>query len=72
MTLPPSQAAQFELRGRPLSHSVLELIWSQRQVSRADIARQTGLSRSTVSEIVSSLLETGLVLESGDGPARRK
>ncbi len=70
MTPSLPQATQLELRGRPLSHSVLELIWSQRKVSRADIARQTGLSRSTVSEIVSSLLKTGLIVESGDGPSR--
>ncbi len=63
-------AAHLEPRGRPLSHAVLDLIWEERQVSRADIARQTGLSRSTVSEIVSSLLETGLIHESGDGPSR--
>jgi predicted NBD/HSP70 family sugar kinase len=53
-----------------LAHSVLELIWRQRQISRADIARRAGLSRSTVSEIVSNLLPSGLVTEIGDGPSR--
>jgi glucokinase-like ROK family protein len=39
-------------------------------MSRADIARQTGLSRSTVSEIVADLLDSELILEAGDGPSR--
>ena len=56
--------------GRPLLDCVLELIWQQRKISRADIARRTGLSRSTVSEIVSALLETGLVAEVGEAPSR--
>ena len=64
----PSSVA--ETRGRPLAHLVLELIWHQRQISRAEIARALGLSRSTVSEIVGSLLETGLVAEGGEGPSR--
>ena len=59
-----------ETRGRPLSDSVLELLWRLKQASRAEIARRTGLSRSTVSEIVSGLLSTGLVAEVGDGPSR--
>ncbi len=63
-------ALDAESRGRPLSHTVLELIWQQREISRADIARHTGLSRSTVSEIVSELLGVELVLEAGDGPSR--
>ena len=65
MNVSPSEA-----RGRPLADTVLELIWLQRQLSRAEIARRTGLSRSTVSDIVSDLLRTGLVAEVGDGPSR--
>lgn len=51
----------------PLANSVLKLIWEGRKTSRAEIARLTGLSRSTVSEIIDSLLETGLIAEIGAG-----
>ncbi len=57
-------------RPRPLADSVLQLIWQQRRISRAEIARLAGLSRSTVSEIVAELLPTGLVAEIGAGPSR--
>jgi predicted NBD/HSP70 family sugar kinase len=55
---------------RPLADAVLKLIWQERRMSRADIARQAGLSRSTVSEIVSEILPMGLVSEIGEGPSR--
>jgi predicted NBD/HSP70 family sugar kinase len=59
-----------ESRGRPLADAVLELIWHHPGgISRAEIARSGGLARSTVSEVVGTLLETGLVFESGDGPS---
>jgi glucokinase-like ROK family protein len=57
-------------RPRPLADSVLRLVWRERRISRADIARQAELSRSTVSEIVGSFLPTGLVSEIGAGPSR--
>ncbi|MBK8056459.1 MAG: ROK family transcriptional regulator [Gemmatimonadetes bacterium] len=50
-----------------LAESVLRLIWEEQAISRADIARRTGLSRSTVSEVVSELLATRLVDEAGEG-----
>lgn len=59
-----------EARGRPLAHLVLDFIWHQRSISRAAIARDLGLSRSTVSDIVSRLLETGLVGEGAEAPSR--
>jgi glucokinase-like ROK family protein len=64
--------SQFEVVAslhRPSAGSVLELIWRERRISRAEIARRTGLSRSTVSEIVEGLLQTRLVAEVGDGPS---
>ena len=54
---------------RPSAGGVLELIWRERRISRAEIARRTGLSRSTVSEIVEGLLATRLIAEVGDGPS---
>ncbi len=61
----PPEASQ-----RPSVTGVLQLLWKERRLSRADIARTTGLSRSTVSEVVSELLETRLVAEVGDGPSK--
>ncbi|MCB1182311.1 ROK family transcriptional regulator [bacterium] len=57
-------------RPRPLADAVLRLIWDQRRVSRAEIARLAGLSRSTVSEVVGEILPTGLVAELGEGKSR--
>jgi len=55
---------------RPHARGLLRLIWSERSISRAEIARRTDLSRSTVSETVSELLATGLVVETGPGQSR--
>jgi predicted NBD/HSP70 family sugar kinase len=57
-------------RPRTLADSVLHLIWEQHRISRAEIARRAGLSRSTVSEIATSLLATRLVTEAGVGTSR--
>ncbi|HET9328669.1 MAG TPA: ROK family transcriptional regulator [Candidatus Eisenbacteria bacterium] len=54
-------------RPRPLADAVLNLIWQERHISRAEIARRTALSRSTVSEIVDALLTTGMVVDAGPG-----
>jgi predicted NBD/HSP70 family sugar kinase len=52
-----------------MSHAVLELIWHSEGISRAGIARATGLARSTVSDLTADLLDSGLVVESGDAPS---
>lgn len=57
-------------RVRPLREAVLRLIWDEQRISRSDIARHAELSRSTVSEIVATLLPTGLVREGGPAPSR--
>lgn len=48
---------------------VLRTIYHDDLISRADIARTTHLTRTTVSEIVTELIGTGLVKELGVGPA---
>jgi predicted NBD/HSP70 family sugar kinase len=56
-------------RRSPLVDSNLRLIWKEQRISRAEISRRTGLSRSTVSETVDVLLPTGLIAEVGVGPS---
>jgi predicted NBD/HSP70 family sugar kinase len=48
---------------------LLKLIWKHHRISRADISRMTSMSRSTVSAIVTELLDRGLVTELGIGPS---
>jgi len=48
---------------------VLRVIYDQGEISRADIARITHLTRTTVSNVVSSLMAEGLVAEMGQGPS---
>lgn len=47
--------------------TTLELVSDQRETSRAEIARQTGLTRAAVSSLVAELIEQGLVQEVGQG-----
>jgi predicted NBD/HSP70 family sugar kinase len=49
---------------------LLNLIWREQKVSRADLARRTGLSPSTVSAIVGDLERSGLVQSIGEGLSR--
>lgn len=49
---------------------VLKTIFSHENISRADIARMTNLTRSTVSDIVSDLIAGGLVSEIGVGQSQ--
>lgn len=50
---------------------VLQRLFHGGPASRADLARATGLTRVTVSDLVTSLLEEGLVAEAGPTPAGR-
>jgi DNA-binding transcriptional ArsR family regulator len=50
---------------------LVELIWAEREISRVEISRRTGLSPSTVSMIVASLEEAGLVREIGTQSSAR-
>lgn len=60
-------AAQVRVQNERL---LLNLIWSERSISRAELARVTGLSRSTVSAIVEDLRDTGLVSFRGAGESQ--
>lgn len=48
---------------------VLRTIFNSDRVSRADIARRTGLTRPTVSTIAGELLKSDLIIETGQGPS---
>jgi glucokinase-like ROK family protein len=48
---------------------VLSTIYKKDSISRADIARETELTRTTVSDIVAGLMEDGLVSEVGLSPS---
>ncbi|MGI8485974.1 MAG: ROK family protein, partial [Thermomicrobiales bacterium] len=56
------------MRGRAYSNSrssIISLLLENGELSRADIARQTGLSRAAISLSVAELIEEGLVQEIG-------
>ena len=48
---------------------VLRTIYQQQEISRADVARATHLTRTTVSHIVAELIDDGLIEETGRGPS---
>lgn len=49
------------------SRLLLNLLWKEREISRAELARRSSLSRSTVSAIINDLLDTGLIEEARAG-----
>jgi N-acetylglucosamine repressor len=51
------------------SRLVLRTIYDHAPISRADVARTTGLTRTSVSDLVAELLELGIALEIGRGPS---
>lgn len=59
-----------ETRNPSLADLVLRLIWREKEISRAEIARVMDVSRSTVSRIVSDLQPTGLIADMGVGPSQ--
>jgi predicted NBD/HSP70 family sugar kinase len=48
---------------------ILQLLWREKSLSRAELSRRTGLSRSTVSAICEELAERQLTRELGPGPS---
>src|SRR6266566_3730526 len=51
------------------SRLVLRTIYDHAPISRAEVARTTGLTRTSVSDLVGELLELGIALEVGRGPS---
>lgn len=51
------------------SRLVLGTIYDRGPISRADVARATGLTRTTVSDVVTNLIGEGLAREIGRGPS---
>ena len=52
------------------SRLVLNMIYHSGQISRVEIARCSGLTRTTVSQIVAEFIDSGLVFEAGQAPSR--
>ncbi|HEX8105191.1 MAG TPA: ROK family transcriptional regulator [Solirubrobacteraceae bacterium] len=61
-----STGALDPARRSPNLLRIVEALRAHGTVSRAEIARETGLSRSTVSTLVAELMEAGLVVERGE------
>jgi glucokinase-like ROK family protein len=68
--VPVTQKATQEQTKLHNKRLILKTIYDEGQISRADIARATRLTRPTVSSIVADLMEEGLVVEVGQGPSK--
>jgi N-acetylglucosamine repressor len=66
--LPPLKATHQQTKAHN-NRLVLRTIYDFGEISRAEVARQTELSRTTVSEVVTDLLQQELVEEIGYGPS---
>jgi len=65
----PVQPASTDLVRELNRRTVLNLVRTRQPLSRADLARATGLQRSTISSIVAELIEEEWILE---GPSARR
>lgn len=59
----------IEDRPWPELGQLVSLIVQQKTSTRAELARITGLARSTISQRIEDLLEVGVLVESGEGPS---
>jgi N-acetylglucosamine repressor len=64
----PSKATHQQTRVHN-ERLVVRTVYDLGPISRADVARQTGLTRTTVSDVVTGLLDDGVVREVGRGPS---
>lgn len=67
---PPKRADQRAVRKSNLS-LVASRISERRPLSRAQLAKLTGLNKTTISSLVAELIERGVVIESGVADGRR-
>jgi predicted NBD/HSP70 family sugar kinase len=65
--LRPTGKTEHEATRRSNRRLLLQGIFDTGPISRADLARSTGLGRATVSDIAAALIAEGLVVESGMG-----
>ncbi|MDJ0954020.1 MAG: ROK family transcriptional regulator [Acidimicrobiia bacterium] len=65
--LRPQGKTEHEETRRSNRRLLLQGIFDEGPISRADLARSTGLGRATVSDIATDLLAEGLIVESGRG-----
>jgi N-acetylglucosamine repressor len=63
------EKATHQLTRRSNERLVLRTMYEQAPLSRADVARATGLTRTTVSDVVEGLIDEGLAREMGVGPS---
>ncbi|RQS40909.1 ROK family transcriptional regulator [Burkholderia sp. Bp8990] len=66
-----SSDRQFRLDEYEIHSKLALTIASLPGISRADLSRDTGFARSTVSQLVQPLIEAGLVTEHASGPSGR-
>ena len=64
----PSKATHQQTRAHNAA-LVLRALYDHGPVSRAEVARMTGLTRTTVGEVVSELITDGMAREIGRGPS---
>ena len=68
MRLPVAKATHRQTREHN-QRLVLRTVYDHGPISRAEVARSTGLTRTTVSDVVGELLNEGMVEEIGRGPS---
>jgi len=69
MPIATAEKATHRLTRRSNARLILRTIYERGPVSRAAVARATGLTRTTVSEVVDEFAAEGLVAEVGVGPS---
>lgn len=69
-----SQASEPQKAGRGHSktlnlRTVLQFVHDEHTTTRAEVSRRTGLTRATVSTLIATLIDDGLVVEAGVAPS---